>query len=892
MYRKYKRVISWCLVTLMILTQIHLIGFAVTRVSVQKRLSGDDRYKTAAAISQSGWKTAQYAVLARGDDYADALCAGPLAQKYGVPILLTETEELNRDTLAELKRLDVKKVFIIGGYGAVSSKIESTLTAEGIEYDRIYGADRYETSEKIAERLGAPDKIVLATGLNFPDALSISAAASKLGMPILLTEKDNLPEEVKQYINGRQIAKTYVIGGTGVISDTVLSFVPGAVRLGGNDRFETNTIVMDNFKKGLNFSNIYVAIGDGPSGDEFADALSGAVLAARTSSPVVLTNKVLPGITENYLKSNMVLGAKVIALGGEAAVPQSVVDSIAALEDEGEVEAVFDKSGTYGPRKGTETIHGNVVISAEDVILRNTIIEGDLLLEESVGSVTLSGVTVMGTTFVRGSGTNSIIMDDFSGKTVTVDGQNGCSVSMTAKGSTEIGSVTMDSDGKLEESFLAGAGFEAVKIPEGADVTLSGNFDTVDIEGAGTNLNVENRGIDTLNLREGAYNTHVDLAGAASITTLTASAPASVAGTGAITTANIKSDGVSIAQKPITTNVIADIIIVTGEGGSDSVVNGETLQMNAAVIPANADDRTIDWEVAPLEGGTAAIDSNGLLTATGVGTVRVTAANKASGVIGTRNIRVKAAEAALVSQFAEAESAEAVETLLGQNELGLTLTDYDRLDEAGRIEVAAALYDASDKLTTKALIQAAVTSEIAEVKTVSDKRTAEAPFANVKPTYLKGILLVNKKYHYPSNYNFGLLKVTADAFNLMKADAAAAGYPNLYISSGFRSYSTQGSLFKSYSARDGEAQANLYSAYPGQSEHQTGLAIDISGVGSNWEWVHSNAHKYGFILRYPKGKTDITGYQYEPWHFRYVGVKNATDIYNSGLTLEEYLGGM
>ena len=100
----------------------------------------------------------------------------------------------------------------------------------------------------------------------------------------------------------------------------------------------------------------------------------------------------------------------------------------------------------------------------------------------------------------------------------------------------------------------------------------------------------------------------------------------------------------------------------------------------------------------------------------------------------------------------------------------------------------------------------------------------------------------------------------------------------------------------SYCAEDGRAAADTYSARPGHSEHQTGLAIDLNDVTDNFgnsregKWVAAHCHEYGFIIRYPKGKQKITGYMYEPWHVRYVGVKLATKIHDSGLTLEEYLG--
>lgn len=164
-------------------------------------------------------------------------------------------------------------------------------------------------------------------------------------------------------------------------------------------------------------------------------------------------------------------------------------------------------------------------------------------------------------------------------------------------------------------------------------------------------------------------------------------------------------------------------------------------------------------------------------------------------------------------------------------------------------------------------------------------------------TYIDGVLIANKTYSLPSNYGPGLTSETLSAFNQMKSDAASVGL-NIYILSGFRSYWTQDSIYNNYVYRDGRQNADRYSARPGHSEHQTGLAIDINSVDDAFayteeaKWLSANSYKYGFILRYPADGEEITGYMYEPWHFRYVGVDLATKLYNNEdwITLEEYFG--
>jgi len=164
-----------------------------------------------------------------------------------------------------------------------------------------------------------------------------------------------------------------------------------------------------------------------------------------------------------------------------------------------------------------------------------------------------------------------------------------------------------------------------------------------------------------------------------------------------------------------------------------------------------------------------------------------------------------------------------------------------------------------------------------------------------EPTYIQGILIANKTYGLPSDYNPGEDPEAVSAFYSMQADAAAQGL-DIYISSGFRSYDDQDRIYNNYASYDGYEAADRYSARPGHSEHQTGLAFDLNTIDDSFaytaegEWVKNNCHNYGFIIRYPEGKEHITGYMYEPWHIRYLGVDTATSVYQSGLTLEEYLG--
>ena len=153
---------------------------------------------------------------------------------------------------------------------------------------------------------------------------------------------------------------------------------------------------------------------------------------------------------------------------------------------------------------------------------------------------------------------------------------------------------------------------------------------------------------------------------------------------------------------------------------------------------------------------------------------------------------------------------------------------------------------------------------------------------------------ISKTYSYGENKK--LNKEAYDAFISLAEDAKKEGYTILIVSS-YRTYQEQEDVWKDYKASFGTRKADAYAARAGSSEHETGLAIDVADYydkndkfedTESFQWMQTNAHKYGYILRYPKGKENITGYSYEAWHYRYVGVETATKVYNEGITYDEY----
>ena len=177
--------------------------------------------------------------------------------------------------------------------------------------------------------------------------------------------------------------------------------------------------------------------------------------------------------------------------------------------------------------------------------------------------------------------------------------------------------------------------------------------------------------------------------------------------------------------------------------------------------------------------------------------------------------------------------------------------------------------------------------------------------------FIDGYLIVNKSYalsedFIPENTHLKISDelciscIDKEAYKkwlIMKNDAAAIGL-NISISSGYRSFGYQKDIYNGYVTKDGKDIADTYSARAGHSEHQSSLAFDLNSIDSSFiatnegRWVNENAYLYGFIIRYPKGKEKITGYKYEPWHLRYVGLNLAKKLYNDGkwITMEEYFG--
>ncbi len=316
---------------------------AGTQSPAPMRLAGSDRYHTAQQVSVNGWATAAAVVLARGDDYPDALAGAVLAHKLNAPLLLTPSDALDPDVLNEIKRLNARTVYLLGGTGALAPAVETALKANNLQTLRLQGQDRYETAAAIAQAVTTTAaKAFLASGLSFPDALSISSYAASQGVPLLLTEQKSLPPATVAALTNMGVKSVTLIGGTGVIDPSVQSALERqnikVDRLAGADRYLTNMAVLTTLT--FNPTTVFVATGEG-----FPDALAGAVLAAKNQNPLVLVpaGSFAPA-TSGYLNTRRTTGASFTMLGGWGVIPYGVESMI--------------RTGSLHPRFSLQYIHG------------------------------------------------------------------------------------------------------------------------------------------------------------------------------------------------------------------------------------------------------------------------------------------------------------------------------------------------------------------------------------------------------------------------------------------------------------------------------------------------------------------------------------------------------
>lgn len=269
---------------------------ATTKVYTGKRLAGLTRVGTSSEIAKEAFSgTVQNVVLATGYDFPDALAGSVLAKKLNAPILLAGYTPLDSASVITYITNHLDKngtIYVLGGQGAVNSTITESIKLLGYSnIIRINGSNRYNTCYKINSQLnvakGTP--VVITTGNDYPDALSISSIASQNGYPIILSDKDSISDELMGMVQSINPSKIYIAGGVGVISNNVVTQLKASlaisdsniVRIAGNDRYSTSLSIAKYFN--LTGNTITIA-----TGKDYPDALSGSVLSANLNAPILL----------------------------------------------------------------------------------------------------------------------------------------------------------------------------------------------------------------------------------------------------------------------------------------------------------------------------------------------------------------------------------------------------------------------------------------------------------------------------------------------------------------------------------------------------------------------------------------------------------------------------
>ncbi|RKD76493.1 N-acetylmuramoyl-L-alanine amidase [Sinobaca qinghaiensis] len=309
MIRNCLKIVLPVLVALILFILVPLQSFAQ-----DQRLSGSDRIGTAIELSKHGWDKSGSVIIARSDHPADALASAGLVAKTGAPVLLSKKGSLDSRLTAEIKRLGAKQVYLLGGTGAISGSVESSLKSQGVSVKRVSGDTRYTTAQSVNKEagLGSASTAILVNGSTVADALSASGIAANKNLPIYLSRTNSTPVELPSTVKN-----VVIFGGTAAISSSVeqklKSQGKSVQRISGADRYETSV----NAAKWAKLSGKHNLIVRGTSvkssAEDYPDAVASAGLSKKLGAPVILSHNSSPAsVTKNYIssssKTNLVLG--------------------------------------------------------------------------------------------------------------------------------------------------------------------------------------------------------------------------------------------------------------------------------------------------------------------------------------------------------------------------------------------------------------------------------------------------------------------------------------------------------------------------------------------------------------------------------------------------------
>lgn len=329
---KKSRVISTLLIGATLSTMGHSVFAVESKETIERKmLAGEDRYETAVKVSKHGWTSAKNVVLVNSTAISDALAATPFAKLKDAPILLTTSKALTDSTKDELKRLQTENVYIVGGGSVISKDVVKELNDMGIKTERIFGSNREETAIAMAKNIDSKKVAVVNGYTGLADALSIAPVAADKQMPILISSKDDLGK-TGEYIKEKKIESSYVLGEKGVISEEVEKVLPKAERIGGENRRETNSKVLEKFYSEKEFSNIYVAKDGSKDVGQLVDALSISTVAGKEKSPLVLVGKDISSGQKTYLESKTVKTLYEVGNGINANTVENIIKALSIKE--------------------------------------------------------------------------------------------------------------------------------------------------------------------------------------------------------------------------------------------------------------------------------------------------------------------------------------------------------------------------------------------------------------------------------------------------------------------------------------------------------------------------------------------------------------------------------
>ncbi|MDO5017749.1 MAG: cell wall-binding repeat-containing protein [Lagierella massiliensis] len=298
----------------------------VSNPIIVDRVNGYDRYETAIEVSKKYYGTADVVIVVDGGNFPDALTASVLAKLLKAPILLTNTFKLDKRAEAEIERLGAKDVIIVGGRSSVSEDVRNELEKYDKDtVERVYGRDRYGTSAAVAKRVvGITGELgigVVASGLDFADALTVGPYASREGYPILLVRQCEVPDSVQQAIKDTNITKVTIAGGNSCVSNELESKLPEVIeRLSGETRYETAVDIASNKFRGVD--KIFLT-----NGENWMDSLIISPVGGMLNMPILLTRQdEVPASLKEYIVKAKI--KKITAVGGRSMISDRVLEEL------------------------------------------------------------------------------------------------------------------------------------------------------------------------------------------------------------------------------------------------------------------------------------------------------------------------------------------------------------------------------------------------------------------------------------------------------------------------------------------------------------------------------------------------------------------------------------